>query len=243
MLVKSPASQLRRKMGPFTIIANLPGTAVPDHNDHGYGPLARFDESILEPGAFIPMHEHRNDEIISYMSDGTMFHGDRAGGRFSVSASQIMVMNAGKGFWHEESTPADGETAKMMQIFVRPHTVDLEPSIQVKDIGAPTLDTWRLLVGPEGSDAPAIVRNDVRLYDIHLEAGSDTQAPRWKGWDTLVHVYRGEAVVNGTPLKVAEGALLVDEAQVGITATSDATLLVFLINRAATLTHAGTIAQ
>ena len=62
-------------------------------------------------------------------------------------------------------------------------------------------------------------------------------------WDTLVHIYRGEAVVNGTPLKVAEAALLVDEAQVGITATSDATLLVFLINREAPLTHAGTIAQ
>ena len=243
MLVKSPASRLRHNMGPFTIIPNLPGKAVPNHNDHGYGPLARFDESILEPGAFIPMHEHSNDEIISYMSDGTMFHTDQAGGRFPVDANQIMVMNTGKSFWHEEGIPVDGETAKMMQIFVRPHTVDLEPSIQLKDIGAPMLDTWRFLVGPEGSNAPAIVRNDVRLYDIHLKAGSCTQAPRWKGWDTLVHAYRGEAVVNGTPLKLAEGALVVDEAQVEITATSDATLLVFLINRAAPLTHAGTIAQ
>ena len=243
MLVKSSASRRRHKMGQFTIIPNLPGEAVPDHNDHGYGPLARFDESILEPGAFIPMHEHSNDEIISYMSDGTMFHADRAGGRFPVNASQIMVMNAGKSFWHEEGVPAGGETARMMQIFVRPHTVDLEPTVQLKDKGAPTLDTWRFLVGPEGSDAPAIVRNDVRLYDIHLKAGSSTQAPRLEGWDTLVHAYRGEAVVNGTPLKLAEGALLIDEAQVEITATSNATLLVFLINRAATLTHAGTIAQ
>jgi redox-sensitive bicupin YhaK (pirin superfamily) len=122
------------------------------------------------------MHEHRNDEIISYMSDGTMFHADRAGGRFSITASQIMVMNAGRSFWHEESSPNDGETAKMMQIFVRPHTVDLEPSIQLKNIDAPTLNIWRFLVGPEGSEAPAIVRNDVMLHDIHLEAGSDTQA-------------------------------------------------------------------
>ena len=80
-------------------------------------------------------------------------------------------------------------------------------------------------------------------YDIHLRAGSSTQAPRWEGWDILVHAYRGEAVVNGTPLKLAEGALLIEETEVGIAATSDATLLVFLINRAATLTHAGTIAQ
>jgi redox-sensitive bicupin YhaK (pirin superfamily) len=69
-------------MGPFTIASNLPGYAVPGHQDHGYGPLARFDESILEPGTFVAMHEHRNDEIISYMTDGTMHHVDRTGKSF-----------------------------------------------------------------------------------------------------------------------------------------------------------------
>ena len=47
MLFKTPRSKLRLEMGPFTIITNLPGRAIPDHRDHGYGPLARFDESVL----------------------------------------------------------------------------------------------------------------------------------------------------------------------------------------------------
>ena len=241
MLFKSRRSRLRREMGPFTIISNLPGHAVPGHWDHGYGPLARFDESILEPGAFIPMHEHRNDEIISYVSDGVIHHADRTGAHFPITASQIVVMNAGKGFWHEEQTKSDGETAKLMQIFVRPHTVDLEPSLQLKDLEAPVPNGWRFLVGPEGSDAPTIIRNDVRLYDIHLAEGAQTTVPRWDRWDTLTHVYRGSADVNGTPLALAEGALLIDEPQGTVTATSDATLLVFLINRNAPLTHAGAI--
>jgi hypothetical protein len=108
MLFKAPQSKLRHEMGPFTIITNLPGRAIPNHWDHGYGPLARFDESILEPGGFIPMHEHRNDEIISYVSDGIIEHADTAGGSFPISAGQIMVMNAGKSFWHEEQTKQDG---------------------------------------------------------------------------------------------------------------------------------------
>src|SRR5882762_3728961 len=116
MLFKAPQSKLRHEMGPFTIITNLPGRAIPNHWDHGYGPLARFDESILEPGGFIPMHEHRNDEIISYVSDGQIHHADLAGGSFSISPSQIKVMNAGKSFWHEEQTKPDGETARVMQI-------------------------------------------------------------------------------------------------------------------------------
>jgi redox-sensitive bicupin YhaK (pirin superfamily) len=241
MLFKAPQSKLRHEMGPFTIITNLPGRAIPNHWDHGYGPLARFDESILEPGGFIPMHEHRNDEIISYVSDGIIDHADTAGGSFPISAGQIMVMNAGKSFWHEEQTKQDGDTARVMQIFVRPHTVDLAPSVQLRNLEAPVPNTWRFLVGPQDSDAPAIIRNDVRLYDIHLEAGIRATVPGWYDWDTLVHVYRGSAQVNGTALAQAEGALVVNETPVIVTAGSDVTLLAFLINRRATLTHAGTI--
>jgi redox-sensitive bicupin YhaK (pirin superfamily) len=241
MLFIAPRSKLRHEMGPFTIITNLPGRAIPDHWDHGYGALARFDESILRPGGFIPMHEHRNDEIITYISDGVVHHADSAGGGFPISPSQIMVMDAGKGVRHEEQTKPDGDTLRAMQIFVRPHTVDLAPSIQLKDLEAALPDSWRFLVGPEGSDAPAIIRNDVRLYDIHLQAGARTTVPSWDDWDTLVHVYRGNAEVNGTALAQAEGALLVNETPAAITGASDTTLLAFLINRRATLTHAGTI--
>jgi quercetin 2,3-dioxygenase len=243
MLFKAPQSKLRHEMGPFTIITNLPGRAIPNHWDHGYGPLARFDESILEPGGFIPMHEHRNDEIISYVSDGMIHHADKAGGNFPISPSQIMVMNAGNGFWHEEQTKPDGETARVMQIFVRPHTVDLAPSIQLRNLEAPVPNTWRFLVGPENSDAPAIIRNDVRLYDIHLKAGVRSTVPSWDNWDSLVHVYRGNAKVNGTALAQAEGGLLVNEISVVVMSESAATLLAFLINRRATLTHSGNIGR
>jgi quercetin 2,3-dioxygenase len=219
----------------------LPGRAIPNRWDHGYGPLARFDESILKPGGFIPMHEHRNDEIISYVSDGMIHHADKAGGNFPISPSQIMVMNAGKSFWHKEQTKPDGETARVMQIFVRPHTVDLAPFIQLRNLEAPVPNTWRFLAGPENSDAPAIIRNDARLYDIHLEAGVRAPVPSWDNWDTLVHVYRGNAQVNGTALAQAEGALLVNEIPAVVRSGSNATLLAFLINRHATLTHAGTI--
>jgi hypothetical protein len=47
--------------------------------------------------------------------------------------------------------------------------------------------------------------------------------------------------VNGTALAQAEGALLVNEIPAAVTSGSNATLLAFLINRHATLTHAGTI--
>jgi redox-sensitive bicupin YhaK (pirin superfamily) len=70
MLYKRSRSEYRYQNGPFSIVPNLPGYAIPEHRDHGYGPLARFDDTTLEPGGFVPMHEHRNDEIITYITDG-----------------------------------------------------------------------------------------------------------------------------------------------------------------------------
>jgi quercetin 2,3-dioxygenase len=137
MLYRQARSQYHYKNGPFSIAPNLPGYAIPDHRDHGYGPLARFDDTTLEPGGFVPMHEHRNDEIITYIADGLVRHADNSGARLVASPSSIMVMNAGRGFWHEEGTRPDDPTLHGLQIFVRPHTVDLEPNIQFREIGSP----------------------------------------------------------------------------------------------------------
>jgi Pirin len=59
------------------------------------------------------MHERRNDEIITYITDGLVRHADSSGARLIASPTKIMVMNAGKGFWHE--TP-DDPTLRALQI-------------------------------------------------------------------------------------------------------------------------------
>jgi len=241
MLYKQSRSQYRYQNGPFSIVPNLPGYAIPEHRDHGYGPLARFDDTTLEPGGFVPMHEHRNDEIITYITDGLVRHADSSGARLVASPTKIMVMNAGKRFWHEEGTTPDDPTLRALQIFVRPHTVDLEPNIQFKEIGTPPLNEWRLLAGPENTEAPSFIRNDVRLYDAHLVRGAEVALPKRKGWDAFVHAYRGHIDVNETSLDTKESALLVNETEVRVRALEDAIVVAFLINPNARVTHAGTI--
>ena len=61
---------------------------------------------------------------------------------------------------HEEGTTPDDPTLRALQIFVRPHTVDLEPNIQFKEISTPPLNDWRLLAGPEDTEAPSFIPVD-----------------------------------------------------------------------------------
>jgi redox-sensitive bicupin YhaK (pirin superfamily) len=241
VLYRQPRSPHRYQNGPFSMVPNLPGNAIPEHHDHGYGPLARFDTTTLEPGGFVPMHEHRNDEIITYVTDGLVRRADGSGAKLVVSPTKIMVMNAGKGFQHEEGTRPDDPKLHALQIFVRPHTVDLEPHIQFKEIGTPSLNQWRLLAGPENTEAPAFIRNDVRLYDVHLVRGVEVTLPKAQGWDAFIHSYRGRTEVNNTSLEAEESALLVDETEVRVRALENAIVVAFLINPRALMTHAGTI--
>jgi hypothetical protein len=79
-----------------------------------------------------------------------------------------------------------------LQIFVRPHTVDLEPNIQFKEIGTPPLNEWRLLAGPEDTEAPSFIRNDVHLYDaLSMRMGTEWGSPLELTGD--VHAWRSKA--------------------------------------------------
>lgn len=140
MLYKQPKTPHVHRMEPFTIRRIFPGASVPDHDDHGYAALAAVDDATLEPGALVAMHEHRNDEIISYVHEGSMRHDDSTGTKLSIDARNLMVMNAGRSFWHEERTLADDATTRTLQIFIRPHTVDLEPKLQQLPLDEPPVN-------------------------------------------------------------------------------------------------------
>lgn len=47
-----------------------------------------------------------------------MIHEDSAGHRIAIGPHKLMMMNAGRSFWHEESAPEGA--VEMLQIFVRP---------------------------------------------------------------------------------------------------------------------------
>ena len=46
----APRTDISQNQGKFRIHFNFPGRAVPEHEDHGYGPLATVVESFMDPG-------------------------------------------------------------------------------------------------------------------------------------------------------------------------------------------------
>ncbi|WP_313692017.1 pirin family protein [Halorarum halobium] len=242
-LYKAERTDVSRNQGPFRTHFNFPGRALPDHEDHGYGPLATVVESFMDPDTHIGMHPHRDEEIISWVPAGVMRHGDGEGNDLVTDADHLMVMNAGTTFRHEEFTRAGDPPLRMLQLFVRPHSLGLEPNIQHEPIDTPVEGEWRHLFGPEGADAPLFVRNEVDLYDLRLDAGSSVDLPSIAGRDTYFYVFDGAVEVAGTRFGTTESGLLVGESDPTLAAGEDATVLAFLIDPDAPVTRRGTIGR
>ncbi|SFR56908.1 MULTISPECIES: pirin family protein [Halorubrum] len=244
-LYPAPRSDVFQDQGKFRTRFNFPGRNLPDHDDHGYGPLSTVVESFMDPGTLIRMHQHRDEEIVSWVPAGVMRHDDREGNELVTDADHLLVMNAGEGFWHAEETLADDPPLRMLQIFVRPRELGLAPGIQHGPLPDPEPNEWRRVFASAGADHPFTVRNAVDCYDVRLDANEGATLPAAGERDAYAYVFEGSVDVGGAALDETESVLWTgDGAPPTVTAGGEgATVVAFLVDPDAPVTRQGTIGR
>ncbi|MGY2134265.1 pirin family protein [Hymenobacter sp. HD11105] len=225
----STAEKISQQHGGFGIDILLPGQTLGDA-DSGLGTLGRIDHAHVRPGTLVPMHPHRDDEILTYLRRGRVQHRDSEGNFEPISAKRFMLMNAGSTFLHEEQVLAEGGELEGMQIFLRPEKSGLPPQVQFYAPGATfSLNQWRALAGPAAS-FPLHIRSQTWVSDARLAGGASLAlpAPPVAGAISLLYVFEGEVKVNDhLHLTKGESLLLQNEAaQLVAGPPSDLVLLV-----------------
>lgn len=214
--------------GAFRIRRMRPGHILPGRDDPSLGPLSIIDHSNLQTGTLVSMHQHQNDEILSYLWQGSMVHEDQQGNRIPLSAKKLMMMNAGEGSWHEESTPI--VPAELLQIFIRPCAANLPPRVQFMDRPQGVITgEWTLLAGPEGENAPLDIRQQVFIYDIRLEHKDKVAIPSRPGFAQYLYVMEGEIDMTGPPLYKGDAACSEEGELPAAESTGTSTLVCFLV--------------
>jgi len=225
--------------GPFSITRIHPGDILQEKtDDFAFGTLSNIDHAVMKKRLKIKMHEHVNDEILSYVRKGTMYHRDSAGIEVAITPGNLMMMNAGESFWHEETV--DEDEVEMLQIFVRPKETDLNPDIQFHEKPVQNRD-WYLMVGPENSEAPLHVRQNVFMFDAHPRKGDTLEVPVYDGYKQFLYVMYGEISIGEMEVEKFEAVTDMDEALPIISANEDATIVLFLVDIDAPMSLAGTI--
>lgn len=226
--------------GPFKIRRMRPGLILPDANDEAFGPLSVIDHANLETGAMVTMHEHNNDEILSYLWRGSMVHEDPAGHRVALSPKKLMMMNAGKSIWHEESTPL--VPVEMLQIFIRPRKADLESRVQFMERPeGVNINEWTMLAAPEGIDSPLEIHQAVYVYDIRMKEHFTAEIPSHPGFAQWLYVMDGEISIGQSTLSKGDAISDENSALPAAKAERESTLVCFLVLLDAEISLAGTI--
>lgn len=218
----------------------IPGKNTED-GDLGFYNLGRFDDAHLKPGAFIGMHPHKNDEILTLMRSGTMLHKDSAGNEVAVTPQHIMLMNAGSGIYHEEGVPAERyrDDVRLLQIFIRPEFENEPSRVQFADPGKLISNRWRLVAGLKESGAPLEINSRIAVYDMEAENGLiGLPAAYFANPVYFIYVFNGGLTVKNKSLHQGDSVILDDPAEV-LTVADAGTVVCFVIDKDASYTRSG----
>ena len=185
--------KIAHKRGGFGIEILFPGQAM-DTSDTGIATIGRIDHAHILPGTFIPMHPHRDDEILTYTRSGTVQHKDSEGITEIISSKKLMLMNAGSTIYHEELVLEESGDLEGLQIFLRPQKNGLPPRVQFHEFAeAHSLDQWRAVAGKE-ADQPLQIRSSTWVYDMRLRQGMRQSLPELsiEQASCLLYVFAGE---------------------------------------------------
>ena len=198
----------------FGVQTLYPGLIRKELNDSGFSTLGRIDHARINPGTLIPMHSHRDDEILTYLRSGRVAHRDSTGFINMISKKTMMMMNAGAKFSHEELVLEDEGVLEGLQIFIRPERSGLLPQVQFHQLShSYSINHWRKLAG-KGVDYPLQIRSHTWVQDMRLETGRETLLPGEPDSNTtfLFYVFSGKVQVNkNIVLSTGECALIEEE--------------------------------
>lgn len=214
--------------GPIKML--YPGLTI-SKTDSGIGSIGRIDHPEFYGNTIIKMHPHINDEILSYFRTGKAEHTDSEGFEKTIGNKTLMLMKAGKSFFHEEKIIGTPEPLEGLQIFIRPGQADLDPEVIFMDLDElHSENQWRLLASPD----PATVfqfSSQTWLYDMKLPANSRSNLPDLPkaGLTSLLYVFNGEVVINGSIGLQKKDVIVIKDDPVSIeTMNADAELVLFV---------------
>jgi len=95
-----------------------------------FGALRVVNDDIITGGMGFGKHPHDNMEIITIPTKGGLKHGDSMGTGSVIKAGDIQVMSAGTGVFHSEMNAYEDQTTEFFQIWIFPHTQNVEPRYQ-----------------------------------------------------------------------------------------------------------------
>ncbi len=190
--------------------------------------LRVLNDDVVAPGRGFDTHLHKDMEIVTYVLFGELEHKDSTGTGSVLRYGDVQRMTAGSGVTHSEVNPSPGEPLRLLQIWILPELLGLEPGYQ--EMHVPEEEKrgrLRPIAAPGGRDGAMRIHQDVTIFAAILEPGERvTHAPA-AGRHAWIQVATGAITVNCVDLDQGDGAAISGEQELVIEGRERAEFLLF----------------
>jgi redox-sensitive bicupin YhaK (pirin superfamily) len=168
-----------------------------DPKHMGVSVLRVINDDTVAPGKGFGAHGHRDMEIISYVTQGSLKHKDSEGNEHIVSVGEIQRMSAGTGVMHSEYNASNTESVKFFQIWIQPNKMGIKPSYEQKII--PQKGALTPMITANGEEDSISIQQEASLSRLVLQEKETFTLDSGKQLGYL-HIIKGKLTVDGETL-------------------------------------------
>ena len=150
-----------------------------DPSNVGFAVLVAHNEDVVAPGRGYDTHPHVDQEIVTWVLDGSLVHEDSHGHSGVVRPGLAQLMSAGRGVLHSErnDAPDADRPTRFVQMWLRPDEAGLDPSYAQQEVD-PGAGLVPLVSGVAGLDAAVRIHTaGAALHVARLAPGASAELP------------------------------------------------------------------
>ncbi|MBP1756968.1 MAG: hypothetical protein H6Q59_3366 [Firmicutes bacterium] len=176
-----------------------------------FGVLRVINDDLIEAGTGFDTHPHQDMEIISYVIDGELTHGDSMNNKRTLQRGHIQYMSAGTGIQHSEYNLGDS-LARFLQIWIYPDKRDHVPNYgEFRFDWEERKDKWLNVVSSTKGNAPVKIHQDANLYVLELSKGNSIHFTVESGRQAYLVQIEGSSQINDLTLEARDAMEIIEE--------------------------------
>ena len=176
-----------------------------------FGALRVINDDLIAGNTGFDPHPHKDMEIISYVVDGGLSHGDSMGNERTLYRGEVQYMSAGTGVVHSEHN-RENETLRLLQIWVVPDKKNYEPAYgDFRYKWDDRVNKWLNIVSSKNGDSEIKINQDANFYLTELEEGKELEFKVGAGRQAYLVQIEGDSEINGLSLNAKDGMEVIEE--------------------------------
>ncbi|MBN1655319.1 MAG: pirin family protein [Deltaproteobacteria bacterium] len=197
-----------------------------DELAEGFGALETLCEYRLEPNADVPIHAHRETDMITYVHKGalTQENSERCTG--VIYASEFQRMTTARRDRCRERNASQVNRTHLFRVLLSPSRSERDFVQEQKYFSAAERrGVLRIVASPDGRKGSLVVHSNVLIYSSIVDVGLHLVHELHQERSAWLHVVHGEITLGDLVLITGDGVGVTTEPAVSFTAREESEIL------------------